>query len=97
MKGDVKLTVLDYILCKVLNIIKSFTYLVSMYMIYKIIDIVGTSEKSFSDATKNAVDEAAKTVRKIRRAEVNKLDVKVENDKVTLYRVELRVSFEIER
>lgn len=67
-----------------------------MYMIYKIIDIVGTSEKSFADAAKNAVDEAAKTVRKIKRAEVSKLDVKVENDKVTLYRVEMRVSFEIE-
>jgi len=66
-------------------------------MIYKIIDIVGTSEKSFADATKNAVDEVAKTVRKIKRAEVNKLDVKVENDKVVLYRVEMRVSFEIER
>lgn len=66
-------------------------------MVYKIIDIVGTSEKSFADAAKNAVEEAAKTVRKIKRAEVNKLDVKVENDKVVLYRVEMRVSFEVER
>ena len=45
---------------------------------YKIIDIVGTSEKNFADAAKNAVIEAAKTVRKIRRAEVTKLDVKVQ-------------------
>jgi len=65
--------------------------------IYKIIDIVGTSEKSFADAAKNAVVEAAKTVRKIRRAEVTKFDVKVENDKVTLYRAEMKISFEIER
>jgi len=65
--------------------------------IYKIIDIVGTSEKSFADAAKNAVVEAAKTVRKIRRAEVIKFDVKVENDKVTLYRAEMKISFEIER
>ena len=64
--------------------------------IYKILDIVGTSEKSFSDAAKNAVVEAAKTVRKIRRAEVTKLDVKVENDKVALYRAEMNISFEIE-
>ena len=63
---------------------------------YKIIDIVGTSEKSFADAAKNAVIEAAKTVRKIRRAEVTKLDVKVENDKAVLYRAELKLSFEIE-
>ena len=63
---------------------------------YKIIDIVGTSEKNFADAAKNAVIEAAKTVRNIRRAEVTKLDVKVENDKVALYRAEMNISFEIE-
>jgi len=65
--------------------------------VYKIIDIIGTSEKSFSDAAKNAVIEAAKTVKKIRRAEVTKFDLKVENDKVTLYRAEMNISFEIER
>ena len=64
--------------------------------IYKIIDIVGISEKSFSDAAKNAVNGAAKTVRKIRRAEVTKFDVKVENDKPVLYRAEMKISFEIE-
>ena len=63
---------------------------------YKIIDIVGTSEKSFADAANNAVIEAAKTVRNLRRAEVTKLDVKVENDKVALYRAEMKLSFEIE-
>ena len=65
--------------------------------IYKIIDIVGTSEKSFSDAAKVAINEATKTVRKIRRAEVTKFDVKVEGDKVKLYRAEMKISFEIER
>ena len=65
--------------------------------IYKIIDIVGTSETGFSDAAKNAVIEAGKTVKHIRRAEVTKFDVKVENDKVVLYRAEMKISFEIER
>jgi len=65
--------------------------------IYKIIDIVGTSPKSFADAARNAVIGAAKTVRKIRRAEVTKFDVKVENDKSTLFRAEMKISFEIER
>lgn len=65
--------------------------------IYKIIDIVGISEKSFSDAAKNAVVEAAKTVRGIRRAEITKFDIKVENDKPVLYRAEVNLSFEIER
>ena len=66
-------------------------------VVYKIVDIVGTSKKSFSDAAKNAVVEAAKTVRKIRRAEVTKFDIKIENDKVALYRAEMKISFEIER
>lgn len=65
--------------------------------IYKIIDIVGTSKKSFSDAASNAIVEAAKTVKKIRRAEVIKMDVKVETDKPVLYRAEMKISFEIER
>ena len=65
--------------------------------VYKIIDIVGTSKKSFSDASKNAVEEAAKTVKKIKRAEVRKFDMKIENDKVILYRAEVNIAFEIER
>ena len=65
--------------------------------VYKIIDIVGTSPKSFSDAAKNAVVESSKTVKKIRRAEVTKFDVKVENDKPVLFRAEMKIAFEIER
>ncbi len=65
--------------------------------IYKIIDIVGTSTKGFADAAKNAVIEASKTVKKIRRAESTKFDIKVENDKPVLFRAEVRISFEIER
>jgi len=65
--------------------------------IYKIINIVGTSKDGFCTAAKNAVAEAAKTVKNIRRAEVTKFDVKVENDKVTLYRAEMKIAFEIER
>jgi len=66
-------------------------------VVYKIIDIVGTSEKSFSDATKNAVIEAAKTVKKIRRPEITKFDVKIENDILVMYRAEVKISFEIEQ
>jgi flavin-binding protein dodecin len=65
--------------------------------IYKIIDIVGTSTKSFSDAAKNGVIEAAKTVKHIRRAEVRKFDMKIIDDNVALYRAELNIAFEIER
>lgn len=65
--------------------------------IYKIIDIVGVSEKSFSDAAKNAVLGAVKTVRKIKRAEVTKFDLKIENDEPVMFRAEMKISFEIER
>lgn len=65
--------------------------------IYKIIDVVGISEKSFTDAAKNAVNGASETVRNIRRAEVTKFDVKVENDKPVKFRAEMKISFEIER
>jgi len=65
--------------------------------VYKIVDIVGTSEKSFSDAAQNAIFEAAKTVRNIKRAEVTKFDVKVEDDKPVLFRAEMKISFEIQR
>jgi flavin-binding protein dodecin len=65
--------------------------------VYKIVDIVGTSEKSFSDAAKNAIIETVKTVRNIKRAEVTKFDVKVENDVPVLFRAEMKISFEIQR
>lgn len=65
--------------------------------VYKIIDIVGTSEISFADAAKNAVMEAAKTVKNIKRAEVRKFDTKIENDAVVLFRAEMNIAFEIER
>jgi flavin-binding protein dodecin len=65
--------------------------------IYKIIDIVGVSEESFSEAAKNAVLGATKTVRNIKRAELTKFDVKVENDKPVMFRAEMKISFEIER
>jgi flavin-binding protein dodecin len=65
--------------------------------IWKIIDVVGISDESFAEAVKAAVDETAKTVRGIKRAEVTKLDVKVENNKVTAFRAEVRIAFEVER
>jgi len=65
--------------------------------VYKIIEIVGTSTNSFADSAKNAVIEVSKTVKKIRRAEATKFDIKVENDKPTLFRAEMKISFEIER
>jgi len=61
--------------------------------VYKIIELVGTSTKSWEDATKTAVETAAKTLEDLRVAEVVKQDVTVENGKVTTYRVRVTLSF----
>jgi dodecin len=61
--------------------------------IYKVVDIIGTSEKSWEDAAKNAVETACKSLRDLRIAEVNELDLKVENGKVVAFRTKLKLSF----
>lgn len=61
--------------------------------VYKIIEIVGTSSKSWEDAAKLAVETAAKSLEDLRVAEVVKQDVTMENGKVTAYRVRLNISF----
>jgi len=61
--------------------------------VYKIIEIVGTSQKSWEDAAKLAVETAAKSLEDLRVAEVVKQDVTMENGKVTAYRVRLNISF----
>jgi len=61
--------------------------------VYKVIELVGTSESSWEDAAKNAVETAGKTLRDLRVAEISKLDLKVENGKVTAYRARVNLSF----
>lgn len=61
--------------------------------VYKIIDLVGTSEVSWEDAARNAVETAAKSLRELRIAEITKLDMKVENGSVTAYRARVKLSF----
>ena len=60
--------------------------------IYKVIEIVGTSSVSWADAAKNGVKAASKTLRDLRVAEVDTLDVKIDEGKLT-YRAKLKVSF----
>ncbi|MGD0280503.1 MAG: dodecin family protein [Smithella sp.] len=64
-----------------------------MNNIYKVIEIIGSSEKSWEDAAKKAVETAAKTLSELRIAEVKELDMRVEDGKVVEYRTKLRVSF----
>ena len=61
--------------------------------VYKVIELVGSSPTSWEDATKNAVETAGKTLKDLRIAEITKLDMKVENGKVTAYRARVNLSF----
>jgi hypothetical protein len=61
--------------------------------VYKIVELVGSSSTSWEDAAKNAVETAAKTLKDLRIAEITKLDMKVENGKVTAYRARVNLSF----
>jgi flavin-binding protein dodecin len=64
-----------------------------MSSIYKVIEIIGSSEKSWEDAAKKAVELSAQSLEDLRVAEVKDLDMRIEKGKVVEYRVKLRVSF----
>jgi flavin-binding protein dodecin len=59
---------------------------------YKVIDLIGTSEISWDDAARNAIDAAAQSLHDLRIAEVKKMDIKVQNGEV-IYRTRLELSF----
>jgi flavin-binding protein dodecin len=61
--------------------------------VYKIVEIIGTSTKSWEDAAKNAVETAAGTLRDLRIAEIVKMDMKIEDGKVRAYRTRVLLSF----
>jgi flavin-binding protein dodecin len=64
--------------------------------VYKVIELVGTSDVSWEEAVKQAVSTAGKSLRDLRIAEVTKLDVKIENGKVAAYRARVSLSFKYE-
>ena len=64
--------------------------------VYKIITLVGTSPKSWEEAATKAVETAAKTLRDLRIAEVEELDMQIDKGKVINYRAKVRVSFKYE-
>ncbi|MBU1055002.1 MAG: dodecin family protein [Proteobacteria bacterium] len=64
--------------------------------VYKIIELVGTSPKSWEDAAKNAVERASKSLRELRIAEITKLDMKIEKGKIAAFRARVQVSFKYE-
>ena len=64
--------------------------------VYKVIELVGTSEESWEKAAANAIELAARSLRDLRIAEVVQLDVQIEDGKVHAYRTKLKVSFKYE-
>lgn len=61
--------------------------------VYKVVELVGTSEVSWEDAARHAVETASRSLQDLRVAEVVKLDLKVENGKVVAFRSRLSLSF----
>ena len=61
--------------------------------VYTVIELIGTSETSWEEAAKNAVEQAAKTLKELRVAEVSELDMKLEGGRVVCYRAKVKVSF----
>ena len=61
--------------------------------IYKVIELVGTSDLSWEDAAKKVIERASNTLKDLRVAEVAEQDLKIEDGKVVAYRTRLRLSF----
>jgi flavin-binding protein dodecin len=61
--------------------------------VYKVIELVGTSDKSWEEAAKNAVETASRSLKDLRIAEIKTLDMRLENNKVIAYRAKVSLSF----
>ena len=64
---------------------------------YKIIELVGTSNKSWEEAARTAIETAGGSLKDLRVAEITKMDVTIENGKVKDFRVRLNVSFKYQK
>ena len=64
--------------------------------VYKVIEIIGTSTKSWEAAAESAVERASQSLRDLRIAEVSEQDVQIKDGKIELYRTKLKLSFKFE-
>ena len=64
--------------------------------VYRVTQVIGTSTDSWEAAARNAVETAARTVRDLRVAEVDRLDLTIEDGKVTSFRARVNISFKYE-
>ena len=61
--------------------------------VYKVVELVGSSDKSWEEAAKNAVETAGNSLKDLRVAEIRKLDLKIEDGRVVAYRARVDLSF----
>ena len=64
--------------------------------VYRVTEVIGTSSNSWEDAARNAVSTAAGSLRDLRIAEIEKLDVRIEDGKIVQFRARLALSFKYE-
>jgi flavin-binding protein dodecin len=64
--------------------------------VYKIIEVVGTSDLSWEDAARNAVETAGSSIHDLRVAEITRLDMTIEDGKIKSYRARVNISFRFE-
>ena len=64
--------------------------------VYKIIELIGSSTKSWDDAATNAISKASKTLRDLRIAEVTAMDLHLKDGKIEFYRTKVKISFKFE-
>ena len=67
-----------------------------MGSVYKLIEVIGSSQSSFEDAIQNAVVESSDMLTNLRVAEVMEMDAQLENGIIIVYRVKVRLSFKVE-
>ncbi len=61
--------------------------------VYKVIELIGTSPESWEKAAQVAINQAAKSLRDLRVAEISELDLQLEDGKVVAYRAKVKLSF----
>ena len=64
--------------------------------IVKVIEVIATSEKSFDDATRNALEEASKTVKNIKSIYIKEMTAKVNNNNIVSFGVNAKISFTVD-
>jgi len=66
-------------------------------MVIKVVEVIGSSPKSWEDAARNALEETAETVRDIKSIDAKRFTAKVEKNKIVQYRAVVRIAFGVER